>query len=87
LTKWNVLDTFACMDDLHSTTATGLSTVIAAQGRQKQWVAASLTPPVSPSMITRWCQGQRRITENYLPQLAALLGVSEDEIASVRAER
>ena len=57
------------------------------QGRKFAWVAARLDPPVHPSTITYWCDGDRGIPEKRVAELAQLLGVSPAEIRGEVAEK
>ena len=59
---------------------TGIARVIAAQGRKSIWVAASLDPPVDPSTVTRWCNGERDIPRSRIEELSKLLGVPVEEL-------
>lgn len=59
-------------------TSTGLAQVLERQGRRRDWVAQQLG--IDPTTVSRWCLGQRELPPERVPQLAALLGVTEDEI-------
>lgn len=60
---------------------TGLSAVIAAQGRKPIWVARMLN--VSESTLSRWASGERVIPAARIQELADLLGVDVDEIGAL----
>lgn len=77
-TLWRMSDTAA-----HETVIIrlpGLARVLRQQGRKMGWVADNLDPPVDHSNMTRWCRGYTRIPEHRITELAALLGVSAEEI-------
>lgn len=57
--------------------STNLDRVMDEQGRRNDWLAQEMK--VSVSLVTRWRNGQRRV-EQYIPELARVLGVSPDEI-------
>lgn len=59
---------------------TGLRDVIERQGRVQRWLAEQLVPKVPTSYITRWCNGELRIPEHRVIELARVLGVSPEEI-------
>lgn len=53
--------------------ATGLSEVIAAQGRTREWIAAQ--GRVHPSLVTHLLAGRRTISEEVADRIANGLGV------------
>lgn len=62
---------------------TPLFTVLDRQGRRPSWLAERLG--VSPTLVTFWCSGRRRIREAYVPRIAELLGVTEEEVTGAAA--
>lgn len=57
---------------------TKLASVLNEQGRRQDWVATELG--VSQALVTRWLNGERRISYERLSKLAKLLNVREEEI-------
>lgn len=57
-----------------------LGKVFDSQGRRYNWLAAELSPPVHRSAVWRWCSGEDPIPAARIPQLAAALGVTPEEI-------
>lgn len=57
---------------------TKLATVLHEQGRRQEWVAERMG--VSQALVTRWINGERRISYDNLTRLADLLGVEESAI-------
>jgi DNA-binding transcriptional regulator YdaS (Cro superfamily) len=64
---------------------TGLEQILWLQGRKYVWVARSLG--VNHGTVSRWASGEVPLPQSRALQLSQLLGVSPDEIASVRTER
>lgn len=67
------------------TDTTKLDQVLASQGRKREWVAQKLG--VTYSAVYRWCNGERIIPPARVTELAALLGVHEDEILEPTAQQ
>lgn len=57
---------------------TALATILGEQGRRLGWVAQRLG--VDASTVSRWCSGERPISESRREQLAAVLEVDSADL-------